>query len=54
MDSEAGAWSPYLVGALIGVLSTATFYLPDKPLGVSTSCARRAAGHANRGPRRAG
>ena len=42
MDYEAAAWSPYLVGALIGVLSMATFYFSDKPLGVSTSYARLA------------
>lgn len=40
MAGEAGAWSPYLVGALIGVLATATLYVSDKPLGVSTSYAR--------------
>ena len=28
------AWSPYLVGALIGVLSMFTFYFSDKPLAV--------------------
>ena len=27
------AWSPYLVGALIGVLSMFTFYFSNKPLG---------------------
>ncbi|MDP1663482.1 MAG: YeeE/YedE thiosulfate transporter family protein, partial [Phycisphaerales bacterium] len=38
---ESGpAWSPYLVGALIGVLSLFTFYLSDKPLGASTAYAR--------------
>lgn len=30
------AWSPYLVGALIGVLSWATFYFSDKPIGASS------------------
>ena len=40
IESEGAAWSPYLVGALIGVLSMATFYFSDKPLGVSTSYAR--------------
>lgn len=40
MESEGGAWSPYLVGALIGVLSMATFYFSDKPLGASTAYAR--------------
>jgi len=34
------AWSPYLVGALIGLLSMVTFYLSDKPIGVSTGYAR--------------
>jgi len=42
MEYEGGAWSPYLVGALIGVLSMATFYFSDKPLGVSTAYARLA------------
>ena len=41
MTSEP-AWSPYIVGALIGVLSMATFYFSDKPLGVSTAYARLA------------
>jgi uncharacterized membrane protein YedE/YeeE len=35
-----GAWSPYLVGGLIGVLSMLTFYFSNKPLGASTSYAR--------------
>lgn len=34
------AWSPYLVGALIGVLSWLTFYVSSKPLGASTAYAR--------------
>lgn len=34
------AWSPYLVGALIGILSMATFYLCNRPLGASTAYAR--------------
>lgn len=34
------AWSPYLVGGLIGLLSMATFYWSDKPIGVSTAYAR--------------
>ena len=42
MEYAGAAWSPYLVGALIGVLSMATFYFSDKPLGVSTSYARLA------------
>ena len=33
-------WSPYLVGASIGVLSWATFGLMDKALGVSTTMVR--------------
>jgi uncharacterized protein len=36
------AWSPYLVGALIGLLSMATFYFSDKPIGASTAYARLA------------
>jgi len=36
------AWSPYLVGALIGLLSMATFYFSNKPLGASTAYARLA------------
>ena len=38
----SGAWSPYLVGALIGLLSMATFYFSDKPLSVSSAYARLA------------
>lgn len=34
-----GRWNPYLVGALIGVLSWAVFYVVDKPLGMSSSIA---------------
>lgn len=34
------AWSPHVVGALIGVLSMFTFYFSDKPLGASTAYAR--------------
>jgi uncharacterized membrane protein YedE/YeeE len=34
------AWSPYLVGALIGVLSMFTFCFSNKPLGASTAYAR--------------
>ncbi len=30
------AWSPYLVGAAIGVLSWLTFYFSDKPIGASS------------------
>jgi len=36
------AWSPYLVGGLIGLLSMATFYFSDKQLGASTAYARLA------------
>lgn len=32
-------WNPYLVGALIGVLSIITFSLADKPIGMSTGIA---------------
>jgi uncharacterized protein len=42
MEYEGAAWSPYLVGALIGVLSMATFYFSDKPLGISTAYAHLA------------
>ncbi|MCB1209454.1 MAG: YeeE/YedE family protein [Verrucomicrobiales bacterium] len=33
-------WNPYLVGALIGVLSIVTFALADKPIGMSTGVAQ--------------
>lgn len=33
-------WSPYVAGGLIGLLSMVTFYLSDKPIGVSTAYAR--------------
>ncbi len=42
MQHASGAWSPYLVGALIGLLSMATFYFSNKPLSVSTAYARLA------------
>jgi uncharacterized protein len=42
MQGGSGAWSPYLVGALIGLLSMATFYFSNKPLSVSTAYARLA------------
>ena len=32
----AARWNPYLVGAGIGLLSVAVFYLADSPLGIST------------------
>jgi uncharacterized protein len=35
-DYDGGAWSPYLVGAGIGVLSWLTFYYADKPIGASS------------------
>ncbi len=37
---KAEHWSPYLVGALIGVLSWITFVISDKPIGCSTAFAR--------------
>ncbi len=33
-------WNPYLVGALIGVLSVLTFSIVNKPLGMSTGLAQ--------------
>lgn len=38
------AWSPYLVGAGIGVLSWLTFYFSDKPIGASSFYATVAGG----------
>ena len=35
-------WNPYLVGALIGLLSVLTFSLANKPLGMSTGLAQAA------------
>lgn len=35
-DYDGAAWSPYLVGAGIGVLSWLTFYFSDKPIGASS------------------
>jgi len=35
-DTQGPAWSPYLVGASIGVLSWLTFYVSDKPIGASS------------------
>lgn len=35
-------WNPYLVGALIGLLSIITFALVNKPLGMSTGLAQAA------------
>ena len=37
---RAEQWSPYLVGALIGILSWVSFVISDKPLGCSTAFAR--------------
>lgn len=42
MFTSGGAWNPYLVGGLIGLLSMATFYFSNKPLGVSTAYGRLA------------
>ena len=36
LNYPGAAWSPYLVGALIGVLSWLTFYFSDKPIGASS------------------
>ncbi len=36
LEYPGAAWSPYLVGAAIGVLSWLTFYFSDKPIGAST------------------
>jgi uncharacterized membrane protein YedE/YeeE len=35
-------WNPYLVGALIGLLSVLTFSLANKPIGMSTGLAQTA------------
>jgi len=35
-DYPGPAWSPYLVGAAIGVLSWLTFYFSDEPIGASS------------------
>src|SRR5258708_18664577 len=35
-------WSPYLVGAMIGVLSWFAFFSVDRPIGVSTAISRTA------------
>ena len=34
-----GAWSPYLVGSLIGILTWLTFAVSDKPIGASSAYA---------------
>jgi uncharacterized protein len=36
LNYSGGAWSPYVVGAGIGVLSWLTFYLSDQPIGASS------------------
>ncbi|HCU37226.1 MAG TPA: hypothetical protein DGT21_17840 [Armatimonadetes bacterium] len=38
--ATAATWSPYLAGALIGVLSWLSFYLVGKPIGTSTTYVR--------------
>ena len=46
LAADAGAdpmpnyWSPYVCGALIGILAAATVLISDKPLGISTAYAR--------------
>jgi uncharacterized protein len=35
-EVTGGAWSPYVVGALIGLLVCLTFYFSDKPVGASS------------------
>jgi len=39
LDYSGPAWSPYVVGALIGLLSMATFYFSAKALGASSAYA---------------
>lgn len=48
LEYAGPAWSPYLVGALIGLLSMATLYFSAKPLGASSAYAALAGmlGHA--------
>jgi uncharacterized membrane protein YedE/YeeE len=41
-DYPGPAWSPYLIGAAIGVLSWLTFYVSDKPIGASSFYAQLA------------
>ncbi len=36
LEYSGPAWSPYVVGAAIGVLSWLTFYLSNKPIGASS------------------
>ena len=40
MNMKNSRWNPYLVGALMGVLSLLTFSLADKPIGMSTGIAQ--------------
>ena len=40
LQYPGAAWSPYVVGGLIGVLSMLTFYFSNKPIGASTAYAR--------------
>jgi uncharacterized membrane protein YedE/YeeE len=42
LDYPGPAWSPYLIGAAIGVLCWLTFYISDKPIGASSSYAKLA------------
>lgn len=39
---SGAAWSPYLAGALIGLLVVATLYVSNKPLGASSAYAKLA------------
>ena len=39
LNHSGPAWSPYVVGALIGLLSMATFYFSSKALGASSAYA---------------
>jgi hypothetical protein len=47
LDYPGPAWSPYVVGAGIGVLSWLTFYFSDKPIGASSFYAQVRASSAN-------
>lgn len=42
LDYPGPAWSPYLVGAAVGVLCWLTFYISDKPIGASSFYAKLA------------
>lgn len=42
LDYSGPTWSPYLVGAAIGVLSWLTFYFSDKAIGASSFYAKLA------------